>query len=47
MGVTIVSNKIVGKMPNGETMEFDCFSDYENAYYDMLYEMNNGYSTVY
>ena len=33
--------KIVALMPNGDTEEFDSVEEFEDAYYDMIYELNN------
>lgn len=41
------TGKIVGVLPNGTTQEFDTQEQYEDAYYDMMFELNNEFQIEY
>ena len=38
-----VDNGVLGKLPNNKVLLFPNFKAYEDAYYDMEFEMNNGF----
>lgn len=43
MSFRIVNNRIVGRMPDDTEATFNTEREYEDAYYDKLFEMNNRY----
>ena len=45
MGFDVTENGIYGIMPNNEWQLFNTIEEYEDAYYDMFYEMNNEFET--
>lgn len=43
MSFRIVNNKVVGRMPDNTEAVFGSEQEYEDAFYDRMFEMNNSF----
>lgn len=47
MSYKLENGRVIGVMPNGKKESFGSYSEYEDAYYDQLFELNNGFELDY